>query len=37
MLDEFGVREVDLKDTDHFSVTRDFLNNRDARLREIIS
>jgi predicted ATPase len=35
-LDEFGVREVALKDTGHFSVTRDFLNNHEARLRELL-
>jgi predicted ATPase len=36
-LDGFGVREVSLNDTEHFSVTRDFLNNHEARLRDLLN
>jgi predicted ATPase len=32
-LDEDGITKVDYEDTDHFKVTRDFLNNREAYLR----
>lgn len=35
-LDESGIREVGLRDTEHFSVTRDFLNNHEARLRDLL-
>lgn len=35
-LDGFGAREVVLADTEHFSVTRDFLNNHHARLQELL-
>jgi predicted ATPase len=35
-LDGFGVREVALGDTEHFTVTRDFLNNHEARLRDLL-
>jgi predicted ATPase len=35
--DEFGIREIALKDTDHFAVTRDFLNNHEARLQELLN
>jgi predicted ATPase len=34
--DEFGLREIALKDTEHFSVTRDFLNNHEVRMRELL-
>jgi predicted ATPase len=34
--DEFGLREVSLRDTEHFAVTRDFLNNHQARLEELL-
>jgi predicted ATPase len=36
-LDGFGAREVALRDTEHFAVTRDFLNNHEARLRSLLS
>lgn len=36
-LDEWGVREVALRDTDHFAVTRDFLNNHEARMESLLS
>jgi predicted ATPase len=36
-LDGFGTREVALSETEHFAVTRDFLNNHQARLRELLS
>lgn len=35
-LDGFGIREVSLRDTEHFVVTRDFLNNHEQRLRELL-
>ena len=35
--DGCGAREVALNDTAHFAVTRDFLNNHPARLRELLS
>ncbi len=36
-LDGFGAREVSLNETDHFAVTRDFLNNYQARMQELLS
>jgi predicted ATPase len=35
-LDGFGAREVTLQDTEHFAVTRDFLNNHQARIEELL-
>jgi predicted ATPase len=36
-LDGFGAREVALVETEHFAVTRDFLNNHQARMQELLS
>ncbi len=36
LLDEFGVREVKVEETDHFVVTRDFLNHHRARMEELL-
>mgnify|MGYP001275687247 CR=1 FL=1 len=36
-LDGFGAREVALTETEHFAVTRDFLNNHQARIKELLS
>jgi predicted ATPase len=35
--DSFGARDVALRDTEHFAVTRDFLNNYEVRLQELLS
>jgi predicted ATPase len=34
---EGGIRQIAYEETEHFKVTRDFLNNRDAYLRELFS
>jgi predicted ATPase len=37
MLDETGCRQVSYEDTEHFRVTRDFLNNYPKRLKHLLS
>jgi predicted ATPase len=36
-LSEHGISEVNYEQTEHFSLTRDFLNNRDSFFRELFS
>lgn len=36
MLDERGIREVDYEETEHFQITRDFLNHRERTLRYLL-
>jgi predicted ATPase len=36
LFDDSGIREVSYEETDHYAVTRDFLNNREKRLRQYL-
>ncbi|MCG7408661.1 AAA family ATPase [Paenibacillus sp. ACRRX] len=36
MLDQAGIRETALEDTDHYVVTRSFMNDREAMLRQLL-
>jgi predicted ATPase len=36
-LDQTGIRKVALEDTDHFTITRDFLNDRTGYLRHLLN
>jgi predicted ATPase len=36
MLDEKGIREVEYEETEHYSVTRSFLNNYHKLLRHLL-
>lgn len=35
LLSESGISEVNYEETEHFSLTRDFLNNREQYFREL--
>jgi predicted ATPase len=37
MLAEEGISEVAYEETEHYSLTRDFLNNRDRYLRQLFT